>query len=132
MGSCAPSVAPGWIPDWVFCPRDKIISVVASWIVDGILVVVETLTGVALQFWNVVRAAFGAAGNDVFLAMMGVASVLESIGGELRATLFSLAWNAGLAGPVAAVFVFVAAVVMTLALLRGLLAVIRRLRIWVI
>lgn len=116
----------------MFCPGTKIKQVVAEWVISGFLSVIEAAVALVLNLWSVFREAFGAAGGDVFEAVRLAAEAFEDAITEITTTMTEFASSSGLAGPVVSVLVFVVVIVGTVALLRGLLGVLRRVRIWII
>lgn len=133
-GSCYPSSLPSLIrnhvPEWVFCPADRIIEVVALWIVGGFLDLIEVVVGFVLTYWNIVRTEFGHAGGDVWAAGVDVGLAIEGAVFSVNSALLDIAASAGLAGPVAAAAVFFLFLAGTVAALRGLIAFLRAVRIW--
>ncbi|WP_276298804.1 hypothetical protein [Halorussus lipolyticus] len=132
MAECVPPGVPGWVPDWVFCPSDRIIKVVARWLVGGILDLGEEVVGIVLEQWSIVRSAFGAAGGDVLGAGAAAGQAVEDVFETLNSGLLDLAASAGLAGPLVSALLFVVYAALAAALARGTVALARRVRIWVV
>jgi hypothetical protein len=135
-GDCYPGAAPETIikhvPEWIFCPKDRILETVAEWLVGMVLTGVEVVVGFVLSYFGIVRDALGTAGGDVWSAGVDAATAIQGALFALNSTVVDLGANSGLAGPVLSVGVFMLVVVVTTALLGALVALIRRIRIWVV
>jgi len=100
------SSVPGWVPNWIFCPRERILEVVVSWIIGGIEAVRdETVFAVQLVMRQVTRA-FVVSGEAVWNAGRDVALVVLGLQRYLNSVLLDLAEGTGFAGPIAAAVTF--------------------------
>lgn len=109
---------PGWVPDWIFCPREKILEVVVAWIVDGLEAVRdETVFAVQLVFDSVTRA-FVVSGEAVWDAGRDVALVFLGLQRYLNGVLYDLAAGTGFAGPIAAAGTFAVVLAVVFGLLQ--------------
>jgi hypothetical protein len=101
------------VPNWIFCPREKILEVVVAWIVDGLEAVRDETVFAVQLVWSSVTRAFVVAGESVWNAGRDVALVVLDLQRFLNGVLYDLAAGTGFAGPIAAAgtFAFVLAVV---------------------
>ncbi|WP_128478342.1 hypothetical protein [Halorussus pelagicus] len=132
MPDCGPAARPGWLPDWVFCPEDKIIEVVARWLVGGVLDLGEELVGIVVKQWSIVQSAFGAAGGDVLGAGEAAGQAIEGAFRTLNSDLIELGASAGLSGPLVSAVLFAVYAALAAALARGTVELVRRVRIWIV
>lgn len=109
------------LPSWIFNPRTKILGIVATWLVGGVLAIGEVGVGVVLD-------AGGVLAEVPALFFGSIADGFGSAGGAILATLESL--NAAIvaaassAGPLAPVILLVGYAALFLALIRGAMFVI--------
>lgn len=92
---CAPKYAPGGVPDWVFCPRERILKIVIGWIIDGFKAAGESVVTAIYAVFG----AFGAAGDSAARAIVGAGAAvgwgLYSVAFTVNNAILSVATVAG-------------------------------------
>lgn len=106
--SCGvPEAAPGWTPDWVFCPRERILSVVVEWIVSGFIAVGNAFVGAVEAVFASLGLAGATAGEGVVSSFANVGDSLLGVAFQMNNAILDMATSSGPAGPFVAVGLFV-------------------------
>ena len=100
------SSVPGWVPNWIFCPRERILEVVVSWIVAGLEVLIDETVYAVQTVQSEVIGAFVIAGEQIWNAASAVALVVLDLQRFLNSVLLNVAGGTGFAGPIAAAVTF--------------------------
>lgn len=132
MACDTPTVAPGWIPDWVFCPREKILSVVVEWIISGFIVAGNWLVETIATPFDEVQNALVVAGAGVVNSGSSAGGALRGVAYELNAVIFQVAASAGPAAPFVTVTLYAGVVFALLISVPLVLRGSRMVRVWLI
>jgi hypothetical protein len=106
LACSAPDAAPGFVPNWIYCPREKILEVVVAWIVNGIEAVRDETVFAVQTVQNQVIQAFEVAGSSTFDVAQGAGRVVLDAQRSVNDALLALGAEAGIAGPVAVAVTF--------------------------
>ncbi|AZH26839.1 hypothetical protein [Haloplanus aerogenes] len=94
------------MPDWIFCPRERILEVVISWFVSGLEFLIDEVVYAVQTVQGEVIGAFVIAGEQTWDAGRVVALVVLDLQRFLNSVLLDLAGGTGFAGPIAAAVTF--------------------------
>jgi len=115
-GSCSvPSAAPSWAPSWVFCPEERILSVVVEWLIAGVVSVGNSLSGAVAAVFDSFGLAGSTAGGAVVGAFSYVAGALFGVAFTVNNAILGLASSAGPVAPVVVVGLYLGVAVVLLA-----------------
>lgn len=113
------------VPDWVWNPREKILSTVWEAVVGGLETATETMGGAILGVYRgAIIAPAEAAGGSVQAAFAEAGASIIAVERSLNATFIQIGMSSGLAAPFTVALLFTFSVVFTGAALFGLRAVV--------
>lgn len=107
MSECeVPSVAPGWVPEWVFCPREKILSIVVEWIVSGFIAVGNSITGAIEAVFSSLGLAGSTAGDGLVMSFENVAQAFLGVSFAVNNAILDVAASGGPVAPLIVVVLY--------------------------